>query len=765
MALDARNAYLRYLKVGQFGALSNRLVGPFSQGLNVVFGRNEAGKTTLFSFVDGVLFGWRDARGSQNTYKPETGTQTGALLFAARTASTAEAEGGTDGSGAEAEEGSAEREGAATNPEPLAGGTVEAELARARNTDGLQGDVALVDDIDVDTFRTMFALNSDELRSLRNTTDVTAKLLTAGSGTSTTPAMALKAIQEQMAEYTSRAQGAEHSLVQLAAERDEVKRAMEDAAAQMEQTRAHHRELHEAEPEHEAMRARMDEANRTIEHVQAARAGFERLAEEEAALRVELEALAEDERQAQADRAERAQAVGEKLAGLSSAEDASVRERIEALAARESKQEHVVDTARTNRNNSKAAHEALREALASDDADARVRIQRKTKVGVATVLTVAFLAVGVPVFMYGRSLPSLSYMLLGGVLVLAALALAGATLGMLLRRSKHDNAYEARLQDAQWVLLQDEKKLQACEADLARIRAEMAAELDAMGLGAAQGQPRRARVLLDEAKDARSQMALDDQRRQAAQLRANQVRDRLAAIKAERKALAERAGVEPTTSLDELDALLTRKMRDRTSLCETADAINRRIGELSQELAQAEQAHGFDRLKMQHQELVTRIKDAELGFARLILARQMLEAAIAAWESKSQPEVYQQASRLLALMTGGRWVQVQLTEAGALQVVDDARTVRDPRHLSMGTCQQLYLALRIALLTCADNVGRAIPILADDILVNFDAERRHGAACALAELAKSRQVLLFTCHEEVVAALQEADPDAAVLEL
>ena len=68
----------------------------------------------------------------------------------------------------------------------------------------------------------------------------------------------------------------------------------------------------------------------------------------------------------------------------------------------------------------------------------------------------------------------------------------------------------------------------------------------------------------------------------------------------------------------------------------------------------------------------------------------------------------------------------------------------------------LHLALRIALLTCADNVGRAIPILADDILVNFDEQRRLGAARALVELSEQRQVILFTCHEGVARALKKA---------
>ena len=108
---------------------------------------------------------------------------------------------------------------------------------------------------------------------------------------------------------------------------------------------------------------------------------------------------------------------------------------------------------------------------------------------------------------------------------------------------------------------------------------------------------------------------------------------------------------------------------------------------------------------------------------------------------------------------------MSISPEGKLQVVDAARTAREPVHLSLGTRQQLYLALRIALLQQADNVGRAIPVFADDILVNFDARRRRGAARALAELARTRQVVLFTCHEEVVKALRKADPDLTELEL
>lgn len=52
---------LHEVTVHRFGAVVDRTVGPFRPGLNVLYGPNEAGKTTLFRFVRGVLHGYRDA--------------------------------------------------------------------------------------------------------------------------------------------------------------------------------------------------------------------------------------------------------------------------------------------------------------------------------------------------------------------------------------------------------------------------------------------------------------------------------------------------------------------------------------------------------------------------------------------------------------------------------------------------------------------------------------------------------------------------------
>lgn len=719
--------YLERVKIASFGAFSNMAVGPLTPGLNVIFGRNESGKTTLASFVGGVLFGWEDARGMRNTYKPANAERAGSLFF-------------------------------------QAGGN-EIELSRGRNVDGLQGDAALASDIDKETFQTMFSLTSDELRTLRNTSDVTAKLLTAGSGTGASPAHARSLIQNRLAEYTSRAAGIEHSLVNLGVQQDELREKLSYAAETVERFKRQDKEFHDLAPQRDQLLARLDSLNSDIEALTVCRASVEKIDQEMDDLEDKIASLRAEEETLRLEHRLRDRGDSAALVRLTTTEDRALRDKIESLAVDEAKFEHAVDLAQDNFSTSKAAYEVLLESEDATSVQGVMRRQRATQIVLSIALPLLFMLSGVPLFIHGREITSLSFTVGGIGLIVFAIMLALAAMVMLFRPDKKADAKEERLQDAQWVMLQDKKKLEACVESRESFRREARAQLDSVGLEEAQGSLRRARTLLDEAKDARAESNLYRQRQQALVSRRSSLEESLALAKRQRKRLFERIDSRAERTVEALDAALAQKVQQRSGLLETSEHLNRRYGELKQELSHAVKEREFDALKLQAEEVKTHIDESSREYARLLLAKRMLETAIGAWESKSQPEVYRQASRLLSVMTDGAWVKVAMTSEGRLQVVDAVKTARDPLHLSLGTCQQLYLALRIALLMTADNVGRAIPILADDILVNFDSERRAGAARALAELARMRQVLLFTCHEEVVKALRAVDPALNKLEL
>lgn len=724
-------SYLQRIKIDSFGAFSNKVVGPFGPHLNVVFGQNEAGKTTLASFVGGVLFGWEEARGSRNTYKPINAERAGSLFFV-------------------------EDEGDGSQDERI--------LSRVRNSDGLQGDASLVADIDKETFQTMFSLTSDELRTLRNTTDVTAKLLTAGSGTGASPAHALATVQERLAGYTSRAAGIEHSIANLTAQQSDLRARMAAAAEEAERFKRQDKEFRELEPQRNELLTRLDALNTDIETLAATRANIEKLDREIDSLTDQIASLHDEEDVLVTTYCAHTSGVSE-LAKLGTSDERALRDQIDSLAVDEAKCEHAVDLAQDNFATSKAAYEALLETADAQAQHERSRRQRGVQVALSIVLPLGFISAGLPLFIHGREITSLSFTAVGVGLIVFAIMLALAAMVMLFRPNKEEDAKEARKQDAQWVMLQDKKKLEACLESQEAFKVRARAQLDAAGLADANGSLRRSRTLLDEAKDARAENNLFQQRLQALVSRRSALEESLASAKRQRRRLYERIDLRSERTIEAIDDALAQKSQQRMGLLETSEGLNRRYGELKQELSHAEHLHDFDELKLLYQQVRTRQDESAQEYARLLLARRMLESAIATWESKSQPEVYRQASRLLSLMTDGRWTKVSLTAEGRLQVTDAVKTTRDPVQLSLGTCQQLYLSLRIALLMTADNVGRAVPILADDILVNFDSTRRAGAARALAELARMRQVVLFTCHEEIVETMREADPTLNEVEL
>ena len=159
---------------------------------------------------------------------------------------------------------------------------------------------------------------------------------------------------------------------------------------------------------------------------------------------------------------------------------------------------------------------------------------------------------------------------------------------------------------------------------------------------------------------------------------------------------------------------------------------------------------------------VSRGRVAELSAQALRLARQfaverlafgLLTHARRRHEKERQPAVIRRTSGLFSELTGGRYrhVVTELTSPGEVFAENDEGTRAEAGKLSRGTREQLYLAFRLALVEeLADRRG-PLPLLVDDILVNFDQERTELAVRVFQRFAQKHQVLAFTCHPHVVA--------------
>lgn len=775
--------FLHSIQANRYGGLSDFEVGPFKPGLNVVYGPNEAGKSTLTSLVGGVLFGWEDAHGVRNTYRPDTGDRSGRLVWG-RILPDDDSDAGGQNTG-----------------------TIVQATYLERDEESLRGDATVIDDVDAETYHAIFSFTADELRSLGSSSDVTARLLTAVSGTESSPATAFTVVERRTVE-------AVQDILSLDRQIEDARERMKREAERAELMKQQDRELYDLRAGRVSTAQRVDELNREIENLVAWHADLEALDAREEDCREQLAGL-QEERQQLAESADASATVSQRVLELDSATERVLRDKLDELDEQKEKADRMLDVAKENSATSTAAYEALVE-LDEDGAKEQAAKGRGLSVSltpqaaVLVLLTVAFIFAGVPLFVHGRDINSLSFTVLGLGLVFCAVLIAVVAVVNALRPSKENEAIETRRKDAQWVMLQDQKKLNACLEESQRQTREIEAFLQERDLGAAHGSIRQARSILDEAREQRSALATHRQRITSIDLRIRSLEQQLDDIVRKRQRIREQAGMarlsvnsvaaheqsrddgasddsnaafqgfanatdhsfagpdgaKPSEgeeasrddSLGVIDALIRSKTAQRDALFETSNDMSEHLGELTQELDRAKGDLSFSLAKFEYHQLRERMRVRKNDLIALLLAKRMLERSIAAWENQSQPEVYEQASSLLAIITAGQWVEVSTSETGSLIAINANGVARDPRHLSLGTCQQLYLALRMALLMTAHDVGGEIPVLADDILVNFDATRRAGAAQAFSELSRARQVIIFTCHEETVGILQAAYP-------
>ncbi|NMO15303.1 AAA family ATPase [Pyxidicoccus fallax] len=170
-------------------------------------------------------------------------------------------------------------------------------------------------------------------------------------------------------------------------------------------------------------------------------------------------------------------------------------------------------------------------------------------------------------------------------------------------------------------------------------------------------------------------------------------------------------------------------------------------GALKQLLEQWENDGELSRLRIEEESLKARAAELATRYAADRLALALLSRARRRFEEEQQPRVVQLASEHFDALTGGRYRRVIIPNAEERELrVSDGEQDWSAASLSRGTREQLYLAFRLAVVRDFAETRGALPLIVDDVLVNFDPERARGAIRLFARLATQQQVIAFTCH-------------------
>ena len=154
------------------------------------------------------------------------------------------------------------------------------------------------------------------------------------------------------------------------------------------------------------------------------------------------------------------------------------------------------------------------------------------------------------------------------------------------------------------------------------------------------------------------------------------------------------------------------------------------------------------------QQVMARIGRLTERYIRVKLATKILLDVIEQYRAENQDPVLQIASRFFKKITmeSFRGLRTDMDDQGRailIGVRPDGSWVK-VEGMSVGTRDQLYLALRLATLEWRLSFREPMPFVVDDILINFDDDRSAATLKALSELAEKNQVILFTHHRRVV---------------
>ncbi|MBN2293090.1 MAG: AAA family ATPase [Pirellulales bacterium] len=195
---------------------------------------------------------------------------------------------------------------------------------------------------------------------------------------------------------------------------------------------------------------------------------------------------------------------------------------------------------------------------------------------------------------------------------------------------------------------------------------------------------------------------------------------------------------ENTKRLEEIEVQIRERFEQRGKLTEKLKVLadDRRPAERQLELSIVKQ----------------RLKESIRRWRVLALTNGILQNIRIAYEKDRQPATLQEASGYLRRLTEGRYTRVWTPLGEDVLRVDDAAGESLPCEvLSRGTREQLFLSLRLALVSSYARRGAKLPLILDDVLVNFDTKRARAAANVLADFARAgHQLLVFTCHDHIL---------------
>ncbi|MCP4169638.1 MAG: AAA family ATPase [Fuerstiella sp.] len=190
---------------------------------------------------------------------------------------------------------------------------------------------------------------------------------------------------------------------------------------------------------------------------------------------------------------------------------------------------------------------------------------------------------------------------------------------------------------------------------------------------------------------------------------------------------------------------------EQTEVEETLKAHHEELGSLKQEIKLLERSRKSQAHHYQKSQVAANIYSTAEDWLALQIEEEAVLTMRRRFEKDNISNTLATASSYMHRISSGRYHRIWGPLGENFLCVDDeyGRTFR-VEQLSGGTREQLFLAIRFALVREFSRRGVELPVVMDDLFVNFDEERTVAAVECLMEVAgEGQQILFFTCHQHL----------------
>lgn len=166
--------------------------------------------------------------------------------------------------------------------------------------------------------------------------------------------------------------------------------------------------------------------------------------------------------------------------------------------------------------------------------------------------------------------------------------------------------------------------------------------------------------------------------------------------------------------------------------------------QLAQLQGRAQAFGSLAQLDAERDRLEAEQQDAEWQYQAICMALDATKQEHSTLAARVSPQIADKTREYMSFLTNGEYTDVQLDTALNARTAQADGKMLDALRLSVGTRDQLYFALRLAVCAVMSNGDDPTPLLLDDPLTTFDDDHTARAVELLHEISFERQVVLLT---------------------